>query len=105
MLQFMSTRSVVAVRIASVVAWTVVAMRVSLFDHGMFDHGRFDHGAFDRGMFDHPIMVVPLIAAVAAGSQGSDCHQNSGGAFIASHWLLSLKISRTGTTPQNYRQG
>jgi hypothetical protein len=101
----MSARSVVAVGIANVVAWTVVAMRVSLFDR-MFDHGRFDHGAFDRGMFDHPIMVVPLIAAVAAGeSQGSDCHQNSGGVFIASHWLLSLKISRTGTTPQNYWQG
>src|ERR1700722_13596767 len=101
----MSTRPVVAVRIANVVAWMVVAMRVSLFDHRMFDHGRFDHGAFDRGMFDHPIMVVPLIAAVAAGeSQGRDCHQNSGGGFIASHWLLSSKISRTGTTPQNYWQ-
>jgi hypothetical protein len=101
----MSTRSVVAVGIANVVAWTVVAMWVSLFDHGMFNHGRFDHRAFDRSMVDHPIMVVPLIAAVAAGeSQGRDCHQNGGGGFIASHWLLSLKISRTGTTPQNYWQ-
>jgi hypothetical protein len=79
-------------RVANVVAWLVVAMRVSLFDHGMFDHGRFDHSTFDRSVFDHPIVIVSSIAAIAAGEpQGRDCHQNGGGGFIASHWLLSSK--------------
>jgi hypothetical protein len=80
--------------VANVVAWAVVARRVSMFVHGTFDHGTFDHGRFDHGMFDHTRLIVPSISAVAAGeSQGRDRHQNSGGGFINSHWLLSLKIS------------
>jgi hypothetical protein len=60
-------------------------MPVSLFYHGMFDHGRFHHGTFD-----HAIMIVPSIAAIAAGeSQGRDRQQNGGG-VIASHWLFVL---------------
>jgi hypothetical protein len=80
--------------VTNVVAWPVVARRVSMFVHGTFDHGTLDHGRFDHGMFDHTRLIVPSISAVAAGeSQGRDCHQNSGGGFINSHWLLSLKIS------------
>jgi hypothetical protein len=87
-------------RVANVVAWPVVAMRVSLFDHGMLDHGRFHHCAFNHGMFVHAFVIVPSVAAVAAGeSQGRECHQNSDSGFIALHWLLSLKISRSATTP------
>jgi hypothetical protein len=68
----MSTRPVVAVGIANVVARTVIRVRVAVLVYS--------------------IPIMPSIPTIAAGeSHGRNHHQNGGGGFIASHWLFILK--------------